>query len=112
MPNFAVTVVWSIQGDRDIRDPDVGDGLPFSLTGLTPTVDCDPHPMPGNRRRGFPDGHGESVDVYTYRMVYDSQGVVDGVVASVVRALTAAVRSKPGAFYAIDVTIDGGRPAN
>ena len=45
-------------------------------------------------------------------MVYDSQGVVEGLVANIVRELTAAVRSKLGTLYAIDVTIDGGRPAN
>ena len=25
MPNFVATVMWSIEGDRDIRDPDSGD---------------------------------------------------------------------------------------
>lgn len=112
MANFAITVTWSTQGAHDIRDANAGDALPFSVAGLTPTVDHDPHPIPGSRRRGMPDGDGETVDVYTYRMVYDSQGVVDGLVANIVRELTAAVRTKPGAFYAIDVTIDGGRPAN
>ena len=112
MANFAVTVTWSIQGAHDLRDANAEDALPFSLGSLTPTVDHDPQPIPGSRRRGMPDGHGEAVDVYSYRMVYDSQAVVDGVVASVVRDLTGAIRSNLGAFYSIDVTIDGGRPAN
>ena len=112
MANFAVTVTWSIQGAHDLRAANAGDALPFYLGSLTPTVDHDPHPIPGSRRRGTPDGQGEAVDVHSYCMVYDSQAVVDGVVASVVRDLTGAIRSKPGAFYSIDVTIDGGWPAS